>query len=103
MDARQKSEDVFSKLALQWVTIENQQSQFYVVNNQSSTCWFKKKVLVHFGLQGSTLPLTGPLKWGTVPSTSTGSGITKGQSWKHVIHLVNLQVSFLSFCDSCAK
>ena len=30
---------------------------------------------------GSTLPLTGALKWGTVLiSTSTGTGIMKGQS-----------------------
>ena len=33
------------------------------------------------GPLGSTLPLTGALKWGTVwTSTSTGTGIMKGQS-----------------------
>ena len=33
-------------------------------------------------LLGSTLHLTGALKWGTVwTSTSTGTGIMKGQSW----------------------
>ena len=34
------------------------------------------------GPLGSTLPLTGALKWGTVwTSTSTGTGIRKGLSW----------------------
>ena len=34
-----------------------------------------------------TLPLTGALKWGTVwTSTSTGTGIMKGQSWTSVFY-----------------
>ena len=40
-----------------------------------------------YGPLGSTLPLTGALKWGTVwTSTSTGTGIMKGQSWTSVFY-----------------
>ena len=36
---------------------------------------------------GSTLPLTGPLKWGKVwTSTSTGTGIMKNQNWAFVFY-----------------
>ena len=43
------------------------------------------KVPPHFSPPGPTLVLTAALKWGIVwTSTSTGTGITKGQSWKHV-------------------
>ena len=39
------------------------------------------------GSLGSTLPLTGALKWGAVwTSTSTGTGIMKGQSWTFVFY-----------------
>ena len=39
------------------------------------------------GPLGSTLPLTGALKWGTVwTSTSTGTGFKKGQSWTFVFY-----------------
>ena len=45
------------------------------------------------GTLGYTLPLTGALKWGTVwTSTSTGTGIMKGQSWTFVFYLVNFTV-----------
>ena len=39
------------------------------------------------GPLGSTLTLTGALEWSTVwTSTSTGTGIMKGQSWTFVIY-----------------
>ena len=39
------------------------------------------------GPLGSTLQLTGALKWGTAwTSSSTGTGITKGQSWTFVFY-----------------
>ena len=39
------------------------------------------------GPLGSTLQLTGALKWGTVwTSSSTGTGIMKGQSWTFVFY-----------------
>ena len=42
------------------------------------------------GPLGSTLTLIGALKWGTVwTSTSTGTGIMKGQSYSFVFYLVN--------------
>ena len=61
--------------------------------------WFMKSMtyfwpgVLHFkmppcsGPLGSTLPLTGALKWGTVwTSTSTRTGIIKGQSWTFVFY-----------------
>ena len=43
--------------------------------------FYSKKISSYFGPLGSTLPLTGALKWGTVWTyTSTGTGIMKGQS-----------------------
>ena len=39
------------------------------------------------GPLGSTLQLTGALKWGTVWTSSlTGTGIMKGQSWTSVFY-----------------
>ena len=39
------------------------------------------------GPLGSTLTLTGALKWGTVwTSSSTGTGIMKGSSWTFVFY-----------------
>ena len=39
------------------------------------------------GPLGSTLQLTGALKWGTVwTSSSTGTGIMKGRSWTFVFY-----------------
>ena len=39
------------------------------------------------GPLGSTLTLIGALKWGAVwTSTSTGTGIMKGQSWTFVFY-----------------
>ena len=50
------------------------------------------------GPLGSTLPLTGALKWGTVwTSTSTGTGFMKGQSWTFVFYEVNSKVLTLKF------
>ena len=40
-----------------------------------------------FGPLGSTLPIAGALRWGRVwTSTSTGTGIMKGQSWISVFY-----------------
>ena len=45
------------------------------------------KLLPYSSHQRSTLPLTGALKWGTVwTSTSTGTGIMKDQTWRHVFY-----------------
>ena len=46
------------------------------------------------GPLGSTLPLTGALKWGTVwTSTSTGTGIMKGQSLNFELYLTGSKCS----------
>ena len=66
--------------------------------------FYNIKILLCYGPLGSTLPLTGALKWGTVwTSTSTGTGITKGQSWRFLFYEVNFKVLTLTFHNSCTS
>ena len=49
--------------------------------------FYNIKMSPRSGPLGSTLPLSGALKWGTVwSSTSTGTGVVKGQSWTSVFY-----------------
>ena len=71
---------------------------YSMVNNWESkwsNLWSKRPIFVFYNIKmlpcsgplGSTLTLTGALKWGTVwTSTSTGTGIMKGQSWTFVLY-----------------
>ena len=62
------------------------------------------KVPPHFSPPGSTLALTGALKWGTVwSSTSTGTGIVKGQSLSNQIYFTKKARSSLTFHNSCVS
>ena len=56
------------------------------------------------GPLGSTLTLIGALKLGTVwNSTSTGTGVMKGQSWTFVFYQVNFKVLTLTFCKNAVQ
>ena len=62
------------------------------------------KVLPYSSHQSSTLPLTWALKWGTAWTfTSTGTGVMKGQNWRHVFYQVNLELLSLICHNSCAS
>ena len=53
---------------------------------------------------GSSLQLTGALKWGTAQtSTSTDTGIMRGQSWNFEIYLVENKCSTSTFHKSCTN
>ena len=63
------------------------------------------KIPPHSSLQSSTLALTGALNWGTVwASTSTSTGIVKGQSLSNQIYFTKKKPrSTLTFHNSCAS
>ena len=53
---------------------------------------------------GSNLILTGALKWGTVwSSTSTGTGIMKGQSKNFEVYFIENKYSTSTFQNSCTS
>ena len=53
----------------------------------SDLVFYNIKMTPCSGPLGSTLQLTGALKWGTAwTSSSTGTGIMKGQSWTFVFY-----------------
>ena len=68
----------------------------------SDMVFYNIKMLSCSGPLGSTLKLTGAMKWGTVwASSSTGTGIMKGRSWTFVFYKVNFKVLSLTFHKSC--
>ena len=68
---------------LQWCSKENQNDTIYEVSDlhTSDLVFYNIKMPQYSCPLGSSLLLTGAIKWGTVQtSTSTSTGIMKGQS-----------------------
>ena len=97
-----------------WVIFINKTAHTVVLKKESKwhDLWSKwpiydlvlYNVIPCSGPLGSTLPLTGALKWGTAwTSSSTGTGIMKGQSWTFVFYKVNFKALTLTFHKSCTR